>query len=466
MYGSVTAAFLSELKRLTSSDRVLTEPECLADYCRDESPGPDYLPAAVVKVCSPEEVAAVLRLCQTERIPVTPRGLGTGLAGGSVAVCGGIIVSTELMNRVIEVDPANFIVRTQPGVTTDKVQKTCLEYGLYYPVDPSSLEDCSIGGNIATNAGGARAFKYGVTGDYVRGLEAVLPDGSIIHWGGKLHKNATGYGLGRILVGSEGTLAVVTEALLRLVPKPKYQIDVLIPFNQLSQGVELVLRLVHDNRILPAVVEFMERQGIQAVNQVLGSNLPYPEAAIQVLVELEGNEREQVIADCVRLGEMALELGAAEPLVADNPTDQNRLWTARRKMADTLKKIYPEVSAEDIVVPLSQLPATVDKISRLASQYNLTIVPFGHIGDGNIHVDVCRDSNRPDWSQDRDRMFSELIDFVLASGGQISAEHGIGSEKRRWMKRALGTRELELMRQLKQAWDPDCILNPGKILPD
>lgn len=466
MYGSVTAAVISELKRLTHPDRVLSEPECLEEYCRDESPGPDYPPAAVVKVCSAEEVSSVLRLCQTERIPVTPRGLGTGLAGGSVAVCGGIIVSTELMNRVIEVDPANFIVRTQPGATTDKVQKTCLEYGLYYPVDPSSLEDCSIGGNIATNAGGARAFKYGVTGDYVRGLEAVLADGSIIHWGGKLHKNATGYGLGRILVGSEGTLAVVTEALLRLVPKPKYQIDVLVPFNQLSQGVELVLRLVHDNRILPAVVEFMERQGIQAVNQVLGSNLPFPEAAIQVLVELEGNERDQVIADCVRLGEMALELGAAEPLVADNPTDQSRLWTARRKMADTLKKLYPEVSAEDIVVPLSQLPATVEKISRLASQYNLTIVPFGHIGDGNIHVDVCRDSNRPDWSQDRDRMFSDLIDFVLACGGQISAEHGIGYEKRRWMKRALGARELALMRQLKQAWDPDCILNPGKILPD
>lgn len=444
----------------------MTDPEGLADYCRDESPGPDFPPEALVRVCSTEEASAVLQLCRAESIPVTPRGLGTGLAGGSVAVNGGVMLSTELMNRVIEVDTGNLVVRTGPGATTDRVQKACAEHGLYYPVDPASLEDCSIGGNIATNAGGARAFKYGVTGDYVRGLEAVLPDGGVIRWGGKLHKNATGYGLGRLLVGSEGTLAVITEATLRLVPKPRHQVDVLVPFDRLSQGVELVLRLIHDDRVLPAVVEFIERQGIRAANRVLGTDLPFAEAEVQVLVELEGNSRDEVLADCVRLGEMAMRLGANEPLVADNPTDQARLWTARRKLADTLKQLYPEVTAEDIVVPRAEIPATVEEVARLQKKYGLVVVPFGHIGDGNIHVDVCREGNPETWRAARDRLLDELIDFVLARGGQISAEHGIGSEKRRWMRKAIGPNELDLMRRLKRAFDPDNILNPGKILPD
>ncbi|MEO0081263.1 MAG: FAD-binding oxidoreductase [candidate division WOR-3 bacterium] len=465
-YRPVTSAVLTRLRELTALDRVITDPAALFDYGRDESPGPSYPPEALVKVCSAEEVAGILALCRDERIPVTPRGLGTGLAGGSVPVQRGIMISTELMNTLIEVDTNNLTVRTEPGVTTDRVQKTCAEHGLYYPVDPASLEDCSIGGNIATNAGGARAFKYGVTADYVRGLEAVLPDGRLIRWGGKILKNATGYGLGRLLVGSEGTLAVITEVVLRLVPKPKYQIDVLIPFTRLHQGIELVLRLVHDDRLLPAVVEFVERQGIRATNQVLGSNLPFADAEVQVLVELEGNNRDQVLEDCVRLGEMAMELGAKEPLVADNPTDQTRLWTARRKLADTLKQLYPEVTAEDIVVPLNDLPATVEEIARLQAKYGLIVVPFGHIGDGNIHVDICREDDRPGWREARDRLLDELVGFVLSHGGQISAEHGIGSEKRKWMKRALGANELELMRRLKHAIDPDRILNPGKILPD
>ena len=466
MYRPVTPAVLSRLREIADPGRVVTDPDGLLDYTRDESPGPPFPPEALVKVRSSAEVSRIFELCRHERIALTPRGLGTGLAGGSVAVAGGIMVSTELMNRVIEVDERNLVVRTEPGVTVDHLQKACAEHGLYYPVDPASLEDCSIGGNIATNAGGARAFKYGVTADYVRGIEAAVPDGSVVRWGGKLHKNATGYGLGRILVGSEGTLAVITGAVMRLVPKPKHQIDVLVPFDRLGQGVELVLRLVHDDRLLPAVVEFIERQGICACNKVLGSDLPFADAEIQVLVELEGNNREQVVEDCVRLGEIAMKLGAREPLVADNPTDQERLWTARRKLADTLKKLYPEVTAEDIVVPLAEVPATVEEVMRLQAKYGLTVIPFGHVGDGNIHVDVCRDSDRQDWHEVCDRLFDELIGYVLSRGGQISAEHGIGSEKKRWMKRALGPAELELMRCLKHAFDPDGILNPGKILPE
>ena len=465
MYRPVTGIILARLRELAGPGNVITDPAALADYCRDESPGAPFPPEVLVRPRATEEVSAVLALCRDERVPVTPRGLGTGLAGGSVALFGGVMLSTELLGRIIEVDEGNLVVRTQPGVTTDRIQKACAEHGLYYPVDPSSLEDCSIGGNVATNAGGARAFKYGVTAEYVRGLEAVLPDGRVIRWGGKLLKNATGYGLGRVITGSEGTLALVTEVTLRLVPKPRYQVDILIPFDRLAQGVELVLRVVRDDRLLPAVVEFIERGGIRACNEVLGSDLPFPDAEVQVLIELEGNDRAQVLADSVRLGELAMRLGAREPLVADNPTDQARLWQARRKLADTLKRAYDKVYAEDIVVPLSEVPATVENIARLAKKHELIVVPFGHIGDGNIHVDVCLESAGPEALAAKDCFFDDLVEAVLLSGGQISAEHGIGSEKLRWMRRALGQDQLDLMRALKRAFDPDSILNPGKILP-
>jgi glycolate oxidase len=266
--------------------------------------------------------------------------------------------------------------------------------------------------------------------------------------------------------GPTPSSAIVTEITLRLVPKPRHQVDLLIPFDRLEQGVELVLRVVRDARLLPAVVEFIERSGIQACNRVLGSDLPFADAAIQVLVELEGNDRQQVLDDCVRLGEMAMQLGAREPLVADNPTDQARLWNARRKLAETLKEIYPEVAAEDIVVPLSEVPATVTTIARLAKKHDVPVIPFGHVGDGNIHVDICREGDRETWLRARHALVDELIDFVLAHGGQITAEHGIGMEKLGQMRKALGPAELDVMRRLKHALDPDHILNPGKVLPD
>lgn len=459
-------AFLSRLRELIAPERVIADPALLADYGHDESSEPARLPDALIRAASTDEIAATVRLCRDEGIPVTPRGLGTGLAGGSIPVQGGVVVSTELMNRVLEVDCANLMVRTQPGVRTALLQQACAEPGLYYPVDPASLDDCSIGGNVATNAGGARAFKYGVTGDYVRGIEAVLADSSVIRYGGKLVKNVTGYDLNKLLIGSEGTLGIITEITFRLVPRPKHQVDVLVPFDNIGQGVELVLRLVRDNRLLPAVVEFVERNAIAACRRVAGAALPFADAAIQVLVELEGNDRGQVLDDCVRLGELAMALGAREPLVADNPADQNRLWTARRSLAKTLKQVYREVFAEDIVVPLAELPATVEFIAGLEQKFGTPVVPFGHIGDGNIHVDVCRDSpDRVRWQNAATALIDELVDFVLARGGQITAEHGIGSARRGLMKRALGTAELATMRRLKEALDPDNLLNPGKILP-
>jgi len=466
VYKPLSASSVRRLAEICAPERVLSDPALLTDYGHDESSEPPCLPEVLVKVSSAEETAAVIRLAREERVPVTPRGLGTGLAGGSIPVHGGILVSTELMNRAPQVDAGNLMVRTLPGVRTAALQAACAGEGLYYPVDPASLDDCSIGGNVATNAGGARAYKYGVTGDYVRGVEAVLADGSIIRYGGKLHKNVTGYDLNKLLIGSEGTLGIITEITFKLVPMPRHRVDVLVPFDRIEQGVELCLRVIRDDRLMPAVVEFIERGGIAACNQVLGACLPLSDAAVQVLVELEGNDRQQVLSECVLLGETAMALGAREPLVADNASDQERLWTARRSLAKNLKRVYSQVTAEDIVVPLAELPATVGLVAGLQRKHGIPVVPFGHIGDGNIHVDICRTiTDDGEWQRVRSAVIDDLVDFVLARGGQITAEHGVGSAKRHLMKRALGPAELDLMRRLKQTLDPEDILNPGKVLP-
>jgi len=462
----LSRAVLAQLKEIFPSQRIIIDKEKLFDYSHDESPYPACLPAAVVKPVDPEEISRLIHLAREEQIPLTPRGLGTGLAGGSVPLAGGIVVSLELMNKILEIDTDNLMVRTQPGVITAHLQEVCLEKGLYYPVDPASLDDCSIGGNVATNAGGARAFKYGVTGDYVTGIQAVLPDGSIINYGGKLRKNATGYDLNKLLIGSEGTLAIITEITLRLIPKPRHQVDLLIPFNSLKQGVGLVLRLIQEKRLLPAVVEFMEKKGGAACNQVLKENLPFADAAIQVLVELEGNELETVTQDALRLGEMAMALGAFEPMVAADAASQQRLWTARRSLAKTLKQVYPEVIAEDIVVPPACLPETVEFITKLEQRFGLVIVPFGHIGDGNIHTDFCRTTaDRQAWHRTIRLAIDRLIEFVVGIGGQVTAEHGIGALKKRLLKKGLGETEINLMKRLKNCLDQENILNPGKILP-
>lgn len=467
LYRLLSARTIRRLGELCSSERVITDPECLAAYSHDESVAPPHRPEAVVKPVSTEEVAAVLRLASEERFAVTPRGLGTGLSGGSVPLSGGVVMSLELM-KAIEVDTANLVVFARPGATTDAVQKACAEHGLYYPVDPASLEDCSIGGNVAENAGGARAFKYGVTGDYVRGVEAVLADGSCINWGGRLHKNVTGYDLNRLLIGSEGTLAVITGVTLKLIPKPRQTIDILVPFDRMAQGLELVAGMVHHQRLLPAVVEFIEHRGIQACNAVLGSALPFPDAAVQVLIELDGNDREAVLADCIAVGEAAIGLGAREPLVADNPTDQARLWKARRELHEVLKQYYAGLATEDVVVPLARVPDMVLWLAGLEQKHGVPIVPWGHIGDGNIHVGMCREAcvDPAAWPEKKRAIVADLADYVIGIGGQISAEHGIGSTKKWLMHKALGPAELELMARLKRTLDPDSILNPGKILPD
>ncbi|MGQ9678604.1 MAG: FAD-binding oxidoreductase [bacterium] len=464
---SLLSRVVSRLREICGPNRVLTEQGKLLDYGHDEGPETPRLPDVVVKPVTVTEVAEIVRLAQEERVPLTPRGLGTGLAGGSVPVYGGIVISTDLMDRILEVDTENLMVRTQPGVRTVRIGEACAQYNLYYPVDPASLDDCSIGGNVATNAGGARAFKYGVTGDYVTGIQAVLADGTVINYGGKLRKNATGYDLNKLLIGSEGTLGIVTEITLRLVPKPRHQVDILIPLTKMRLGVELVLKLVQEKRFVPAVIEFMEKKAIQACAQIFQEDLPLQNAAVQILVEVEGNERETALDEALAVAEMAKRLGAEEPLIAENAASQARLWKIRRAIAKSLKQIYPEVVAQDIVVPPARLPETVEFLNELENRFATTIVPFGHIGDGNIHVDICQTGTaRAGWRKRCEQILDELIDFVVKVGGQVTAEHGIGSLRRRFLKKGLTEAEIGVMERLKKTLDPDGILNPGKIFPE
>ncbi|MFO7651464.1 MAG: FAD-linked oxidase C-terminal domain-containing protein, partial [bacterium] len=291
--------------------------------------------------------------------------------------------------------------------------------------------------------------------------------GSTVRHGGRVHKNTVGYDLCRLLVGTEGTIAIITEVTLKLIPRPRVLVDLLVPFDRMSQGLELVARVLSDQRLTPACVEFIERKGIRACNQVLKSNLPFPDAEVQLLIELDGNSLARVTEDAVSIGELAMSLGAREPLVADNPTDSERIWHARRELHNVLKEAYAGLATEDIIVPLSAVPETIEYLVVLEKKFGVPIVPWGHIGDGNIHVGFCRDCavDRSSFLDAKRAIVSELADFILARGGQISAEHGIGSTKKWLMPRAVGPSELALMRKLKSTLDPDGILNPGKILP-
>jgi glycolate oxidase len=289
-----------------------------------------------------------------------------------------------------------------------------------------------------------------------------------VRHGGAIHKNTVGYDLCRLLVGTEGTIAVITEVTLKLLPRPRVLVDLLVPFDRMGQGLELVARVLSDQRLTPACVEFIERKGIRACNTVLKSNLPFPDAEVQLLIELDGNDLDRVTADAVAIGELAMRLGAREPLVADNPTDQSRIWQARRELHNVLKEAYAGLATEDIVVPLSAIPDTIAHLAVLEKKFGLPIVPWGHIGDGNIHVGFCRDCSldRAAFLDTKRAVVAELADFIIARGGQVSAEHGIGSTKKWLMPRAVGPAELALMRRLKKSLDPQNILNPGKILPD
>ena len=465
MYNRITPDIIEALRRIAGEADVLVGTEPMEPYTHDEVVGLRADPEVVVRVTSAEQIAEVFRLAQRERVPVTPRGAGYGLSGGAVPVLGGIVLSTEKMNRILEIDRENLMVTVEPGVITGDIHRAVEAEGLFYPPDPASLDSCSIGGNIAEGAGGPRAVKYGVTKDYVCGLQAVLPSGDIITCGGKLVKNVTGYNLIQLLIGSEGTLAIATKIILRLIPLPKVQVDLLVPYDDFQAAADTVSDIIA-HHILPTTIEFMERDSVLAVERLSQKEMPHDDAAAHLLIQLDGNRPEAVDADYEVVGDLCLKHGARDVLVARDLRTRDRLWEARRLIIEALNHESPINHMEDVVVPRAELPPLLAGIKEIARRQEVRIVCFGHAGDGNVHVNVLKDELSDErWESLVPAVAEGIYRLALSLGGMITGEHGVGATRRRYLPLALDAVQIDVMRQIRAVFDPNGILNPGKIFP-
>ncbi|HNX59998.1 MAG TPA: FAD-linked oxidase C-terminal domain-containing protein, partial [Spirochaetota bacterium] len=396
-------------------------------------------------------------------IPVTPRGAGTGVTGGAIPVLGGAVLSLEKLNRIIEIDTDNMTATVEPGVKTGELQRQTLAKGLLYPPDPASLEDCSIGGNVAESAGGMRAVKYGTTKDYILGCEFVTPDGKIMRYGGKYVKNATGYNLLGILIGSEGTLAVITKLIVRLVPAPLETRDILFSFDSLEKAVTGV-SLISKSRVIPTAIEFMEENALEFVARHNAVAIPLPDAKAHLLVQIDGNHPDELDRmESLIIG--SLEGIAASHMTARTADERALLWSARRGIRSSIEKESPVFLAEDCVVPRSAIPSFATEVKNLLRAKNVRSVLFGHAGDGNVHINALRDKLSDDeWEKIVPEIKKGIYSIALRHEGTITGEHGIGCIRKDYMGLAFSKDEINLMKRIKHAFDPKGILNPGKVL--
>ena len=464
MYTKIDSNILDQLRKISGEENVSVSPEDKETYSHDEVAELKSEPEAIVKVRTADEVSAILKLARQENFPVTPRGAGQGLSGGAVPIFGGLVLSLEKMDSILEIDDENLMVTTEPGVITGNLHRAVEDVDLFYPPDPASLDSCSIGGNIAENAGGPRAIKYGVTKDYVYGLEAVLPSGEIISLGGKVVKNVTGYNLIQLLTGSEGTLAVITKILLRLVPQPKRRVDLLVPFSDFKAAARTVSEIIK-HKIVPCALEFMEKESVLAAEKLLEKEIPFHEAEAQLLITIDGNDKKTIEDEYEKVGELCLENGALDVLVADNTQMRDKLWEARRVLIEALQALSPERIMEtgDVVVPRKQLPELLDRIRKVAEKYSLRIINFGHSGDGNVHVNIIKDVPDDVWKEKTPKATEEIYRIAVELGGMVSGEHGIGLTRKKFLSLGLDETQIQLMKQIKKNFDPYNILNPGKI---
>jgi len=444
--------------------KVISDADILESYSRDETPDMTAAPDILVRAENVHDVILTLKICSEHKIPVTPRGAGTGVTGGALPVMKGVVLSLEKFNRILEIDRDNMVAVVEPGAITGDIQKAALEQGLMYPPDPASLETCSIGGNVAEGAGGPRAIKYGTTKDYILGLEFVLPDGSLMQTGGKIVKNATGYNLAGILIGSEGTLAVITKIYLKLIPAPKVTLDVLMPFDSLEQAIDAVYAII-SSRVIPATLEFMEQDVIRLVAKHIQTPIPCVDAGAHLLIQVDGNSEDQVLADLQTIVEAAL-IDADKIFIAQSQSQKERLWKARRSIRESIQAESRVFVAEDCVVPRAKIPQFVKDLKAFFQNKALRSVMFGHAGDGNVHIDVLKDDIAYDeWRKMLPDIKREIYRRALDFGGTITGEHGIGCLRNDYLTLALSSEEIDLSRRIKAAFDPCLILNPGKIFP-
>jgi glycolate oxidase len=452
---------IDRLGEIVGKDQVSTVAEELACYSYDGT-GREYPPGAVVFPSSTAEICRIMELASATPFPVVPRGAGTGMSGGALPVNGGVVMVMSRLNRILEIDRANQIAVVEPGVITGDLRKEAAQHGLYYPPDPASLQFCTMGGNVAECAGGPSAVKYGVTRDYVLGLEAVLPDGSIIHTGVRTAKGVVGYDLTRLLVGSEGTLAIITKITVKLLPAPETRTTLLVLCRSMGEATSLVAAILAHHT--PCTLEYMDRTALAIVRE----QLPFPcpeEAEALLLIELDGR------ADTVPLATRQLseflqsQPGIIQSRTAESAAEARQLWAARRAISPAAFSLKPHKMSEDVVVPRSRLPELVSCTEALSRELGVVIFTFGHAGDGNIHVNIMLDRNVPQEVRQANTAKQLLFEEVLRLGGTLSGEHGIGLTKAPYLSMELDQPTLTLMRQIKKLFDPQDILNPGKIFP-
>lgn len=466
-YKKIDDADIRFFASLVGADQVLTDESSRLMYGSDETEDLSFPPEVVVKPASTDEVADVMKYCHANRIPVTPIGARTGLSGGALSIYGGVGLSLERLNRILEIDELNLQVVTQPGVVTQVLQEAVAAKGLYYPPDPSSRGSCFIGGNLAENSGGPRAVKYGVTKDFVLSLEVVLPSGEVIQTGARTLKNSTGYNFTQLMVGSEGTLGIITKAVLKLVPMPKHNLLMLVPFFDSAKACEAVSAIFRAG-ITPSALEFMERDAIDWVLRFVDEvNVPVePEIKAHLLIEVDGNYPDSLMADCERITEVLQQFNCGEILFADDEAQKNQLWKLRRKVAEAVKanSVYKE---EDTVVPRYNLPQLLQGVKEIGSRYGFKSVCYGHAGDGNLHVNIIRgDLSEEVWHDILPLAIREIFKLTVQLGGTLSGEHGIGLVQKDYMDIAFSDKEISLLRSVKSVFDPLGILNPGKMIPE
>ncbi len=462
-YSPVTPATVQALCAIVGEKFVVADADGLTHYAHDYTEHLHFPPEVAVKPASTNEVSRIVQLCHEENIPVVAMGGRTGLSGAALPVYGGVALSLERMNKVLEVDTLNLQVTVQAGTITQHIDDAAEAHGLYYPPDPSSKGSCTIGGNLAHNAGGAHAVKYGITNAYVLTLEVVLATGEVIHTGARTLKNSTGYNLTQLFVGSEGTLGIITEATLKLIPRPKYKRTLLVPFADAQQAA-LAVSAVFRAGLVPSVLEFIEQDGIIYGQRYLNMNRFTTEGvAAHLLIEFDGNNADAITEDCASCIEVLEQHGGGDALFAETAEQQNELWRLRRCLAEAVKgqNIYHEL---DIAVPRAELATLLLKVKEVGARMNMQTICYGHAGDGNLHINLLKgELSDTVWKEEVPAAMREIFMYAVSLGGTLSGEHGVGYVVRPFIDVRFSPTELALMRSLKQAMDPTGILNPGKI---
>ena len=466
-YNTVTPEIIAQLEKV-SPGRVVVGADVNPDYARDEMPIYGvHMPEVSIDVQSTEEVAGIMKICYENNIPVTTRGAGTGLVGGCTPVCGGVVLCTMRMNKILSYDLENFAVTVQPGVLLQQLADDALAHGCMYPPDPGE-KMATLGGNVSTNAGGMRAVKYGCTRDYVRALTVVLPTGEITHFGSTVSKTSSGYSFTNLICGSEGTLGIITEMTLKLIPAPKATVSLMVPFEDLDACISTVPK-VFMNHFKPQALEFFEKEILVSSEEYLGKQV-FPrqidgtDVGAYLLMTFDGDSQDELDPIVERAAEMLLEVGALDVLVADTAPKLKDTWAARSSFLEGIEEQTKLLDECDVVVPVNKIAPYVAFVNETAKNYDFQVKYFGHAGDGNLHIYTCsNDMDKDEFRKQVDAFLSGIYKKAMEFGGQISGEHGIGLGKVHFLEEAVGPVNMQLMRGIKQVFDPKMILNPGKV---